>query len=538
MSVEFWRRPRSGRSAVYAKKGLVASSQPLASSTGLSILKRGGSAVDAAIAMAAVLNVVEPFSTGIGGDAFTLIYIPCDNKVISANGSGVAPKGLSYDYLTKELNLTSIPLTGFLPITVPGAVSLWELIHKEYGKLSWDTVLEPAIKYAREGFPLSPIIAQVWRELVPKLLKTEGARKTYLINNERAPRVGEIFRQEKLALTLEKIARNGSDEFYKGDIAQRIDEFMEKNEGFVRHSDLKNYKAKWTKPIVRDFYNHLLWEHGPNGQGLVTLMMLSIAEELDISRYPHNSVEYLHCLIEAKKLAFADGFEYIADPDYMTQDVSRFLSEEYAQTRASQVNPKQALISQPMPFSLGEDTVYLTALDSEGLVVSFINSLFYGFGSGIVDPELGIAFQNRGAGFTLRKGHPNQYSPGKHPYHTIIPAMITSPENDFLYSFGVMGGHHQPQGQAQVFLNMVLFGMDPQTAIDAPRFHHEQQSNTVSFEDPISVSNRMKLRQKGHKVADCVGTNFGGGQIIKYDRELDSFCAGSDPRKDGQAQGY
>ncbi|MHA1975113.1 MAG: gamma-glutamyltransferase family protein, partial [Candidatus Hodarchaeales archaeon] len=432
----------------------------------------------------------------------------------------------------------SIPLTGFIPITVPGAVSLWDLIHEKYGKLPWKTVLEPAIRYAREGFPLSPVIAQVWGELVPKLLKTEGATKTYLINDERAPRVGEIFRQNKLALTLEKIAENGSEEFYKGEIAQRIEEFMEKNGGFVKYSDLKNYQAEWTQPIVRDFYNHLLWEHGPNGQGLVTLMMLAITEELDISRYPHNSVEYLHCLIEAKKLAFSDGFEYIADPEHMQYDSNKFLTEEYAQARASQVNPHHAFSSPPPPMSFGEDTVYLTAVDDEGLVVSFINSLFYGFGSGIVDPELGVAFQNRGAGFTLKKGHPNQYSPGKRPYHTIIPAMVTSPEDEFLYSFGVMGGHHQPQGQAQVFLNMVLFGMDPQAAIDEPRFHHDQNSNTISLESPITVSTRMKLRQKGHTIIDCVGTNFGGGQIIKYDKELDSFCAGSDPRKDGQAQGY
>ena len=505
---------------------------------GLEILKKGGSAIDAAIAIAAMLNVVEPFSTGIGGDAFALIYIPGEKRPLAINGSGFSPKFLTYEYLTEELGLKSMPLTGFLPITVPGALSLWEMIHEKLGKLSWETILTPAINYARNGFPVSPVIAQVWKELEPKLFLNEGAIKTYLINQERAPITGEIFKQPKLADTLKKISKEGSRVFYDGELAIKTVEFFEEKGGYISSSDLADFKAEWTKPISKEFYDHNLWEHGPNGQGLVTLLILSIAEEYDIGQYSHNSIDYLHCLIEAKKLAFTDTFATITDPKWMKISVEDFLTEKYAQTRSSQINPLQAMRDLPIALNMGEDTVYLTAADNDGVVISFINSLFYGFGSGIVDLETGIAFQNRGAGFSLMKDHPNRYESRKRPYHTIIPALVTNSTDDFLYSFGVMGGHHQPQGQAQVFLNMVLFDMNPQSAIEAPRFNHDQFSNVVGFEDPIPISTRMKLREKGHRVVDCVGTNFGGGQIIKKDLRTTIYAAGSDPRKDGQAQGY
>ena len=538
MAVNFWRRPLSGRSAIYAKNGIVASSQPLASSVGLEILKKGGNAVDASIAMAAMLNVVEPFSTGIGGDAFALIYIPGEKKPLAINGSGYSPQSLSYEYLAEELGLKSMPLTGFLPITVPGALSLWDMIHEKLGKLPWETILTPAVYYARNGFAVSPVISQVWRELVPKLFLNKGASKIYLINQNRAPSTGEIFKQPNLAKTLEKIAEEGSRVFYEGELAQKIIKYFEEGGGFLKSSDLADFKAEWTKPISKEFFDHVLWEHGPNGQGLITLMILSIAEECDIGQYSHNSVDYIHCLLEAKKLAFADAFANIADPESMKVSAEDYLTEKYAQTRSSQINPIQAMKNPPNPLNMGEDTIYLTAADSDGIVISFINSLFYGFGSGIVDPETGIAFQNRGAGFSLEKDHSNQYEPRKRPFHTIIPALVTNSKNDFLYSFGVMGGHHQPQGQAQVFLNMVLFDMDPQSAIESPRFNHEQFSNVVGLEAPIPISIRMKLREKGHNIVDCVGMNFGGGQIIKNDPEIAVYIAGSDPRKDGQAQGY
>ncbi len=537
MAVNFWRRPRSGRSTIYARKGIVATSQSLATSTGLKILQAGGSACDAAISMAAVLNVVEPTSTGIGGDAFALLYIPGET-IKGINGSGYSPRGLSYDYLIEERNLSTMPLTGVLPITVPGALSAWEMIHEEYGKMPWFDIFQPAIHYAREGFPISPIIAQTWNELSPKLLRHEGARKTYLIDGNRAPTVGEIVKQESLASTLDLIAKEGASVFYRGVIADRIEEFIQEEGGFLKSSDLKEFKAEWTKPIFREIYNTLLWEHGPNGQGIITLMILAIAEELDIGRYTHNSADYLHCLIEAKKLAFSDGFAHIAEPNNMVVSISKFLSEEYAQTRASQINPIIAMDTQPLPIDIGDDTVYLTAADSEGQVISFINSLFNAFGSGLVDSKTGIAFQNRGSGFSLQKGHPNQYEPHKRPYHTIIPGMITDTENRFLYSFGVMGGHHQPQGQAQVFLNLILHGLDPQEALECPRFHHDQERNVVALEAPISLGERSTLRKLNHKIIDCVGTNFGGGQIIKQDEINGSYSAGSDPRKDGQAQGY
>ncbi|UCG03096.1 MAG: gamma-glutamyltransferase [Candidatus Heimdallarchaeota archaeon] len=538
MAVKFWRRPHSGRSAVHACNGMVVSSQPLASQTGVRILEAGGNACDAIVAMAAVLNVVEPFSTGIGGDAFALLYLPSEKTLKSINGSGFAPKGLSYDYLVNELKLDQIPKMGVLPITVPGAVGAWGLIHETYGRLQWEDILQPAIQYAQDGFPVSPVIAQVWKELVPKLLSHQGAKKTYLINDQRAPLIGEIFKQKNLGSTLRIISKQGADAFYRGDLSNQIVEFLQQEGGFIQTSDLKNYKAEWTTPVSREIYNNIVWEHGPNGQGLVTLLILSIVEELDIARYPHNSADYLHYLVEAKKLAFADAFANIADPDHMTIPLSKFLSEEYAQTHASQINPRQAMMSIPTPLQLGDDTVYLTAADKDGMAVSFINSLFYGFGSGVVDPNTGIAFQNRGAGFSLIKGHPNQYMPNKRPFHTIIPGMITSPENELLYSFGVMGGHHQPQGQAQVFLNLILQEMDPQDAISCPRFHHDQFTNTVAFEEPIGIGVRSELRKRGHSILDSVGTNFGGGQIIQRNLSTGCYIGGSDPRKDGQVQGF
>lgn len=538
MAVQFWRRSSAGRSAVHARTGMVASSQPLASTAGLHMLTSGGNACDAIVTMASVLNVVEPFSTGIGGDAFALIHVPGERTPFAINGSGYSPQGLSYDYLVEEKALTTIPLTGVLPITVPGAVSAWEVIHSKYGNLSWEEVLKPAINYAKNGFPVSPIISQVWQELVPKLLQHKGARETYLINGERAPYPGEIFIQTKLGETLSKLANDGARDFYEGEIASRMLDFLQSEGSKINSNDLSNFNAEWTSPIFQEIYDHFLWEHGPNGQGLVTLQILSIAEEYDIARYPHNSPGYLHCLIEAKKLAFSDAYKYLADPSSMTIDLNEFLNDKYAQIRASQINPRIAISNLPYALNMGNDTVYLTAADKDGVVISFINSLFSGFGSGIVDPETGIAFQNRGAGFTLEKGHPNQYEPLKRPFHTIIPAMITSPTSEnFLYSFGVMGGHHQPQGQAQVFLNLILHGMDPQQALSSPRFHHDQNMNTVALENPISISIRASLRKFGHRIVDAVGTNFGGGQAIQR-TDSGSYIGGSDPRKDGQAQGF
>jgi len=538
MAVNFWRRPISGRSAVHAKNGMVASSQPLATTTGLKILQTGGNACDAVIATAAVLNVVEPFSTGIGGDAFALLHIPGEKRPVAINGSGYSFKDLSYDHLISEKGLREIPLTGVLPITVPGAVSMWSIMHDKYGALDWEDVLQPAINYAKFGFPVSPVIAQVWEELVPKLLQHEGAKKNYLIDDERSPIEGEVFKQQALASTLEIIANDGPDAFYKGEISNRIVDFLQKEGSQINSSDLADFSAEWTEPISQEIYDHILWEHGPNGQGMVTLQILAIAEEYDIAQYPLNSVEYLHCLIEAKKLAFSDAYAYLSDPVSMKVDVAEFLTDSYAQIRASQINPRVALSQLPSTLDMGNDTVYLTTIDKDGFAISFINSLFYGFGSGVVDPKTGIAFQNRGGGFTLEKGHPNVYQPRKRPYHTIIPAMITSPSTDeLLYSFGVMGGHHQPQGQAQVFLNLVLHGMDPQDAINAPRFNHEQSSNIVAVEEPIPINVKTKLRKRGHKIVDSVGMNFGGGQIIQR-TPYGVFIGGSDPRKDGQAQGY
>lgn len=536
--VAHWRRPQTGRSAVYSNKGLVSTSHPLASSTGVNILKRGGSACDAAIAMAAVLNVVEPFSTGIGGDTFALIHVPGESSPRAINGSGYAPKSLSYYQLTEEQGFTQMPLRGPTPITVPGALSAWQTIHNEFGRLPWEEIFQPAIHYAQEGFPVSPVVAQVWHELVPILKAHEGAVQTYLREKNQSPRAGDIWKQPALASTLQQIAKEGSLVFYKGDIASRIEEFMQQEGGYLQAADLAHFQAQWTTPISLELYDHQLWEHGPNSQGIVTLMILAIVENLEIHRYRVNSAKYLHCLIEATKIAFSDAFTYLADPEWMDSNWKRLLSRDYGQRQAAIINLNRALDTLPTPFPLiGEDTIYLTAVDRDGQAISLINSLFFGFGSGIVDPQTGIAFQNRGAGFSLVEGHPNQYESGKRPFHTIIPAMITSPDGDLIYSYGVMGGHHQPQGQAQVFLNLIIHGMDPQEAIETPRFHHDQFSNTVAIESPIGTETRTELRKRGHRMVSEIGTNFGGGQIIQRNPRSNVCCAGSDPRKDGQAQG-
>jgi gamma-glutamyltranspeptidase/glutathione hydrolase len=489
--------------------------------------------------MASVLNVVEPFSTGIGGDAFALIHVPGESRPRAINGSGFAPRSLSYHQLTEELGFTQIPLRGPIPITVPGALSAWQTIHNKFGRLSWEEVLQPAIHYARDGFPVSPVISQVWHDLIPVLRSHPGAAQTYLSENGQSPRAGDIWKQPALATTLTQISKEGSDVFYKGDIAIRTEEFMQQEGSYLQASDLDSFQAQWTDPISTVAYDTQLWEHGPNGQGLVTLLVLAIVEALEIHKYPINSAKYLHCLIEAKKLAFADAFAYVADPEWMDSNWKRLLSPDYAQGRAAIIEMGQVHKAQVNPYPLlGEDTVYLTAIDRNGMAISFINSLFYGFGSGVVDPQTGIAFQNRGAGFTLVKDHPNQYEPGKRPFHTIIPALITTLDGELLYSYGVMGGHHQPQGQAQVFLNLIVHNMDPQEAIETPRFHHDQFFNTVALESPINTETRLKLRKQGHQIVSEIGANFGGGQIIQRHPKSNVYCAGSDPRKDGQAQGY
>lgn len=533
MAVNFWRRSKSGRSSVVANN-IVATSQPLASQAGIQMMMQGGNAVDAAVAAAAVLNVVEPYSTGIGGDAFALLYIPDEKKPIAINGSGSAPQDLSYAYLTEELELAEIPVRGILPITVPGAVSMWGKLLDEYGNLSMDEVLAPAIMYAEDGFHASPVISQVWQEIEKSLTTYSGLSSVYYP----APSVGQKVKNTALAETFKRIALDGSDEFYKGDTASQMVEFLQKEGGFLSEKDLNNFEAEWTEPISKELYGYNLWEHGPNGQGLIVQLLLSIAQELDIGSYAYNSAEYIHLLVEAKKMAFTDGLHYICDPKTNEVPIDYLLSEEYSMKRASQISPNHALQSYPSPINMGEDTVYLATADNEGMSISFINSLFYGFGSAMVDPSTGVAFQCRGAGFSLAKNHPNQYEPGKRPYHTIIPGMITDEHDELAYSFGVMGGHHQPQGQAQVFLNLIIQDMDPQTALSAPRFHHEQRINTLAVESPIDISVKTALRKLGHAIVPDIGTNFGGGQIIMNDKKNGCYVAGSSPRKDGCANGF
>lgn len=530
MSVKFWRRPLSGRSAIVAKN-VVATSQPLAVNAGLDIMKKGGNAVDAAVAVSSVLNVVEPYSTGIGGDAFALLSIPGEKEPIAINGSGFSPENLTLKYLTEELNLTEMPLSGVLPITVPGTVSAWEKLIEKYGNLSLDEILKPAIHYAENGFHVSPLIAQVWKLFNKFESDYPNLAKVYLP----APKVGDLAKNVNLAETFKIIGKEGAAAFYKGDISNNIVEFMEKNKGFISNKDLSNYEAEWTKPISKEIFGHKLWQHGPNGQGLITILILALAETLKINSFKRDSSEYLHRLVESKKMAFIDGENYICDPKFNEIPIDELLSEKYPKERILDFS-SQALDKYPNSINFGEDTVYATTADSSGMAVSLINSLFYGFGSFMVDKNTGICFQNRGAGFSF--SGKNIYEPKKRPFHTIIPAMITDMDNQLEYSFGVMGGHHQPQGQAQVYLNLIVHGLDPQEAISAPRFHHNQKENILSIEEPLYELIGKQLQQKGHQIVEPKGVNFGGGQIIKFDKRNNCFIAGSDPRKDGQASGY
>jgi len=530
-------RFRSRRSVVMTSRGVVATSQPLAAQAGLRMLLAGGSAADAVIAAAAVLNVVEPMSTGIGGDAFALVYDAQTRTVRALNGSGRAPAALSRE-LFVECGLNSIPLTGMLPVTVPGAVDAWVELLSAYGRLPLAQVLAPAIEYADYGFPVSEIIARSWTLAEPKLAAHPDTARTYLPQG-RAPRAGELFRQPGLARSLRLIAEGGRDAFYRGAIAAAIAATSARDGGVLTLEDLAAHHSTWDTPISVTYRGYTVYECPPNGQGITALMALNILEGFDLSAYTPASPEALHLQIEALRLAFADAAAYVADPAHAHVPTTWLLSGVYAAERRAQIDPQRALPhvhASTLPG--GHDTVYVTAVDADGNAVSFINSLYMGFGSGVVAGDTGICLQNRGAGFVLDPQHPNCVAPGKRPYHTIIPCMVTC--GDRLWaSFGVMGGFMQPQGHVQMLVNMIDFGMNPQEALDAPRFELIDpylNQDAVALEHDQAVAEA--LRERGHRVVDRQGMfGFGGGQIIVVD-EAGVRHAGSDPRKDGCAVAY
>lgn len=525
----------AGRSIVRAQHGMVASSQPLASQIGLDILRRGGNAVDAAIAMAAMLNVTEPMMTGIGGDAFMLVHWAKTKELKGLNASGRAPRALNLDYFKKK-GIKSMPADGMEPITVPGAFDGWVTLLEKYGSMKLADLLAPAIEYAENGFPVMEKTAVDWESEVAKLKKTPAAASNYLVDG-RAPRAGEIFRQKNLARTLRVLARGGRDAFYKGEIARAVVDYCQKNGGFLTMEDFAAHRSEWVEPISTNYRGYSVYECPPNGQGLTALLTLNILEGFDLAAMNARPDLYYHTLIEATKLAFADRNKYIADPAFAKVPVSQLLSKEYAASRRALITPDK-VIEMPVPGQVvnDSDTTYFTVVDKDHNAVSFINSLYEIFGSGIVAGDTGILLHDRGAGFSLDPAHANRIEPGKRPFHTIIPAMVFK-DGNFFCSFGVMGGGVQPQGHVQVLTNFIDLGMDLQQAIEAPRFRYLAGAR-VLMEDAMTDGVIKSLVDRGHQRATERGVTMGGGQAIMIDPRSGTLMGASDPRKDGMALGY
>ncbi len=533
------------RSEVIATHGMVATSQPLAVMVGLDVLKKGGSAVDAAIATNAMLGLVEPVGGGIGGDLFAIVWSAKDRRLYGLNASGRCPKLLDLRYF-KENDIEEIPYTGMLAVTVPGCVDGWFELHEKFGNLPMKEILAPAIKHAREGFPVSELIAYYWERGSERLKDQPNFAETFLPGGE-APDKGEIFRNLDLAQTLQRISDGGRDVFYRGEIAQEISAFSERVGGFIRYDDLDEHTSTWADPVSTDYRGYDVWELPPNGQGIAALQMLNILEGFDLGKMKHNGAEYLHHLIEAKKIVYEDRAKYYADTEFNDVPVDWLISKEYAGTRRKMMDPRRALrsIEAGSPPE-GGDTVYLTVVDNDMNAVSLIQSNYAGFGSGVVPDGLGFSLQDRGALFSLEKGHMNVIEPGKRPFHTIIPGFVTK-DGEPYFSFGVMGGAMQPQGHVQVLCNMIDFGMNVQEAGDAPRFRHMGSSQPsggvmtdggqVALESGVTEEVRRELIKMGHRVVNVLG-GFGGYQGILIDAKSHTYYGGSESRKDGCAMGY
>ena len=535
------------RSEVIAQHGMVATSQPLATQIGLDILKRGGNAIDAAIAANAALGLMEPTGNGMGGDLFAIVWDAKTGKLYGYNGSGHSPKSLSLQWF-KEHGYTKVPPYGPLPVTTPGTVDGWFALHDRFGKLPMKSVLAPAIGYARDGFPLSELIAYYWNLSVPRLGKFPGFTEQFTING-RAPAKGEIWKNPNLANTLETIAKGGRDAFYKGAIAHTIADYMKAQGGFLSYEDLAAHKGQWVETVSTNYRGYDVWELPPNGQGIAALQMLNILEGYDLKSYGFGSPEHVHLFVEAKKLAFADRAKFYADPDFVTAPVAKLISKEYAAERRKLISmDKAANEVAPGDFKLDGDTIYLTAADQWGNMVSLIQSNYRGMGSGMAPPGLGFILQDRGEMFVLKEGHANTFAPGKRPFHTIIPAFVTKDGKPWL-SFGVMGGDTQPQAHVLIVSNLIDFGMNLQEAGDAPRILHDGSTSpegqvnemtdggAIQLESGFDYSTVRALMRMGHKVEFADGV-YGGYQAIGWDEKNKVYIGASEGRKDGQAAGY
>ncbi len=520
------------RSTVYAPRMVAATSQPLATSAALEIMRQGGNAIDGAVAAAAVLNVVEPHMTGMGGDAFSIVWLAESGELIGIDASGRSGSGMSVEAL-RERGYDRVPGSGAEAVTVPGAVSGWNALVTRYGELDLAQVLAPAIRIASEGFPVTPVIARQWAGAAEKLARDEGARATYLIDGERTPRAGEWFSNPDLARSFQRIADEGPGVLYGGSLGRELVDGLAELGGFLTLEDLATHEPRWVEPLSTDFRGYTVWELPPAGQGIAALEMLELLEPMDLEGMGHNSADYLHHLIEVKKLAFADLHRYVSDAETMEIDPMSLLNPGFVDARRRLIDPRVAADRvNPGRAVTDSETIYLTVADEDGNMVSFINSVYSGFGSGVVIPGLGFALQNRGAGFVIDDGHPNQVAPRKRPFHTIIPGFVTQ-DGEPLLAFGLMGGSMQPQGHTQLLLNMLVFGMDPQGAVDAARFRH-LSGRRVAIER-VSDEVAADLEARGHELADWQRTDFGGAQVIL--RLPRGWAAASEPRKDGHAAG-
>ena len=589
-------KPFATRSEVLGRHGMVCTSVPAATQVGLDILKRGGSAVDAAIAANATLGLMEPVSNGIGGDLFAIVYSAKENKLYGINGSGRSPLGLNYDQMKAELDKLgrkTIPPRGMLPISVPGCVDAWSELHKKFGKLKLIDDLAPAAKYADEGFPVTELIAFYWH-FAPEIYKdSPGAfLETYTVDGKgRTPAKGEIFKNPALAKTLRLIGEKGRDVFYKGEIADRIDKFMRENGGFLRKADFEKHTSTWVDPVSTNYRGYDVFELPPNGQGIAALQILNILEGFDLKAMGRNSAETLHAMIEAKKLAWADRAKFYADPEFATIPLAQLISKQYAAERRKLIdpnhaaktvapgNPNAAQSSKARDTSISGlvakiengqdvrwphrvraglaldarvtddgDTIYMCTADDEGNMVSLIQSNYRGMGSGVVVPGLGFMFQDRGELFSMEQGHANVYAPGKRPFHTIIPGFVMKDGKPW-EAFGVMGGGMQPQGHVQVLTNQIDFGLNVQEAGDASRWQHEgdneptgekmEKGGYVEVESGIPYEVVRELEKRGHDMRFDVG-GYGGYQAIKVEMHdgLRVYIGASESRKDGQAAGY
>jgi gamma-glutamyltranspeptidase/glutathione hydrolase len=516
---------------------MVASSQQLATLSGYKALNKGGNAIDAAVAMLSTLSVVEPHSVGIGGDAFALIYLAEEDKLIGINGSGRAPYRANLDWFSQR-QIDVMPERGILSVTVPGALHAWAQVVERYGNLGLNQLLEDAIDYAENGFPVTEVIAGEWKNAKDLLRAHESASKAYLVNGD-VPQPGQIFHNKDLARTYRKISSEGTASFYRGDIRDAIIAFSSRNGGLLSQEDFENHESTWVQPLATDYRGYTIYELPPNGQGVAALEMLNILEGYDMGRMDYNGPEHLHLLIEAKKAAFSDRDNWVTDPAFEDVPVSRLISKEYADQVRQRINHKKAT-GPPLPClpSKGTDTAYATAVDQSGNAASFISSIYMPFGSAMVVDGTGIVLQNRGHAFSLNPVHRNKLEPHKRPLHTIIPAMAFK-DGRFIMSFGVMGGDMQPQGHVQFLINLIDFKMNLQEAIDAPRIRHFK-GREVYLEDGIPDVAFSALQDRGHRIIQTPGpvNQVGGGQAIYLDSRQKLLCGASDRRKDGVAIGY